>query len=305
MLLFFLISKVISFRLFAPSIYDFRVDPEEKTYESYRGFLKRHFYIPDKNHFGELSLMSLNTHIDRDTLEKKQEEDIMRLIDLHHPSIFSLQGLSLTEYESLQLSIDDHYENGCKNALFSEVWTNKVEILPIFYDKYSLVKIRDYVFQPKEYEKQAYGCIAVFYSKLTEQMFSVINIDLPSTDENLVNAEVYNILEHLEGSDIKDYPVFVTGTINKLSEKLKKLMDINFINLNREDRNNIGLNKTTFHRHGKTSDNIQRDFILLRDKDKKFKLNYSRTLSRLPKDNFEHFPNFAILSRASLKQTDD
>lgn len=300
----FFISTVVSFRLFAPSMYDFRVDPEERVYEGYFGFLKRHFYVPDGNHFGELSLMSLNAHIDRDTLEKKQQDSILGLIDLHHPSIFALQGLSQSEYDSLTPIISEHYDFACKDALFSEVWTNKIETLPILYDKYSLVKIRDYVFQPKEYERQAYGCIGVFYSKLSEQIFSVINIDLPSTDENLVNIEIYNILEHLENSDIRDFPVFMTGTINRLSDKLKKLMDTNFINLHTLDRNNIGLNKTTFHRHGHVNDNIQRDFILLKDKSKKFKLNYSRTLSRYPKDNFEHFPNFAILSRTPINKSD-
>lgn len=300
-----LIRSVLSFKLFAPSPYDFRVDPEERVYEGYFGFLKKHFYVPDSNHFGELSMMSLNAHIDRDTLEKKQQESLMGLIDLHHPSIFSIQGLSQGEFDSLKPVIDHHYETACKDALFSEVWTNKIEVLPILYDRYAIVKIRDYVFQPKEYEKQAYGCLGVFYSKLTEQIFSVVNVDLPSTDENLVNAEFYNILEHLESSDVKDYPIFVTGTINKLSDKLKKLMDTNFINLNAIDKNNIGLNKTTFHRHGHVNDNIQRDFILLKDTAKKFKLNYSRTLSRYPKDNFEHFANFSIVSRTPVDKTEN
>lgn len=290
-------KTVALYKLFTPSIYDFRVDPQERVYEGYFGFLNKHFYVPDRNHFGELGIISLNTHIEKDTSEINQRRIILNLIDTHHPTILSLQGLISDEMKEIVDRSEGHYEIACKNALNNDVWRNRLEAMPILYDSESVIKIKESVFEPKEYQRQAYGCAGVFYSKITEQIFTVINVDLPSVDEKIIDSQVFNILENIENSKYKDLPVFITGTINTKSEELRKLIEKTFLNLNDFDKNNIGLSKTTFHNYGRINDNIQRDYVLLRDKEGKLKVNYSRILSRFSKEDFEHYPLYVIMSR--------
>lgn len=296
-MLLLLIRNAIAYKLFTPSIYDFRVDPQERAYEGYFGFLNKHFYVPDSNHFGELGIITLNTHIENDTSEVSQKRIILGLIDTHHPTILSLQGLVFDELDEIISKSEGHYEAACKAALNNDVWRNRLEAMPILYDSSSIIKIKESVFEPKEYQRQAYGCAAVFYSKITEQIFTIVNVDLPSVDEKVVDSQVFNILENMENSKYRDLPVFVTGTVNTKSERLRRLIEKTFLNLNDFDRNNVGLSKTTFHNYGKIEDNIQRDYVLLRDKGGKLKVNYSRILNRFSKDYFEHYPIYVIMSR--------
>ncbi|ELA42595.1 uncharacterized protein VICG_00347 [Vittaforma corneae ATCC 50505] len=301
-MLFLIIFSGIShaFKYFAPSVYDFAVDPENKKYQEHSGFVHRHYYTEDKNHFGEIALMTLNTHVESDIVEKNQKNGILALIDLHHPAVFALQGLTQSVLSGVQKEASEHYEVACTDALFKEIRTNKLEVMPIFYDSNSLIKIKESIIEPEKYKNQAYACVVVFYDKLIQKIYTVINVDLPSTDPKVIDSQVYNIIHNLENSKFKDFPVFVVGTINTMSEELRKLVKRDMKNLIDQDKNNIGLRKTTFHNHGTVNDNLQRDFILLKDKAKEFKLNYSRILSRYSKMSFEHFPVFSILSRSSI-----
>ncbi len=93
-------------------------------------------------------------------------------------------------------------------------------------------------------------------------------------DEGTTDTQLYSIIQNIKTSKFKDYPVFITGTINSLSESARWLIDNNIVNLNDLDKRNENLNKTTFHSHGEMNDNQQRDFILLKDIKGIFKLNY-------------------------------
>lgn len=289
-----------AFKYFAPSVYDFAVDPENKKYQEHTGFVHRHYYVEDKYHFGEVALMTLNAHVKSDIIEGNQKNGILALIDLHHPTVFALQGLTQPVLEKVRREAGAHYEVACTDALFKEIRTNKLEAMPIFYDSSALIKIRESVIEPESYKDEAYACVAVFYDKLIQKIYTVINVDLRSTEPKVIDSQVYNIVHNFENSKFKDFPVFVAGTINAMSEDLRELVKKDMKNLIEQDKDNIGLSKTTFHNHGNVKDNLQRDFILLKDKSKRFKPNYTRILSRYSKVNFEHFPVFSILSRSSM-----
>lgn len=298
------LPAVSTLKLFSPSPYDFIVDPESGKYDEHNGYVNRHYYVQDNYHFGELGILTLNAHVERDTLENEQVDDLLNLIDTHHPTVFPVQGLSERILTEIEKEMEDHYKIGCKNARLRDIRTNKLEVMPIIYDSSVLIMIRESVFEPEKYKEEAYGCGMVFYDRITKQFYTVVSIDLPSTDEKITDAQVYNIIENVGGSKFKDYPLFLAGTINTMSDELKLLVKKSLQNLNALDRNNAGLNKTTFHNRGMVSDNIQRDFILLLDKKKKLKVNYSRTLSRFKKNDFGHFPVFSILSRRLRREED-
>ncbi|KAM0679802.1 hypothetical protein GINT2_001973 [Glugoides intestinalis] len=297
MLVFILMAEINAFNLFSPSRYDFRVNPENRIYKS-TGFLYKHDSHPKSISFGDLALMTLNAHIERDTIEEHQEKEILKLIDEHHPTTFSIQGLSQREFADIRKKLNgEHYDIGCTKALRNDIWQNKVETMPILYDNKALVKLSEFVFEPREYENQAYACMTSFYNNITNQVLTIVNVELSSTDEKTTDEQMYNIVKKVKAFEYKDFPIFITGTINKMSMQFKKLEETTFKNLHDMDKNNKGLDKTTFHKHGKVSDNIQRDFILLYDIKKEWKLNYSRTLSRYSKVYFERFPVFSILER--------
>lgn len=200
--------------LFRPSIYDFLVNPEERKLENYSGFLKEHKYNTDLDTFGEFSIMTLNAHIESDINEKDQINGILNLINTHHQTIFSLQGLSLTALASLKESISPHYDLICEKSIFKETRLFKSEILPIIFDAKSVIKIRDFLFHPKDFDNQVWGCMGVFYNKLTKNLFSVVNLDLISGDKVLVDAQFYNVLKFIYESQFSENPFFITGTIN-------------------------------------------------------------------------------------------
>lgn len=252
--------------------------------------------MDDKNHFGKLGIITLNAHVERDTLEQNQQEEILNLIDTHHPSILALQGVGKSELKSIEQRLKGHYEAACRKALFRELWMNRLEVLPILYDTNTLMRISEIVFEPTEYENQAYGCAVVFYDRTINMMYTVVNVDLPSTNKGLVDSQIFNIFQNIKKSKFKTFPIFLTGTINEMSDSLEILVTKGLNNLVEFDKNNVGLSRTTFHHYGRVGDNQQRDFVLLEDGDKRLKLNYARILSRFPKRNFEHFPVYAILS---------
>lgn len=290
-------TQINAFNLFSPSRYDFRVNPENRAYKR-TGFLSKHISPPKSISFGELALMTLNAHIERDTIEEQQQKEILKLIDEHHPTTFSLQGLSQREFSDIKKKLNtNHYGIACTTAFRNDIWQNKIEMMPILYDNKALVKLSEVVFEPREYENQAYACMTSFYNNVTNQMLTVVNVEFSSSDEKITDEQMYNIVKKVKSFEYKDFPIFITGTINNMSVQFQRLEESSFKNLHDLDKNNKGLDKTTFHKHGKVSDGIQRDFILLYDIKKELKLNYSRTLSRYSKVCFEHFPVFSILER--------
>lgn len=297
MLFFSYIATALAFALYSPSPHDFIVDPQNGKYDEHSGFVNRHYYVQDKYHFGELNILTLNTHIESDLKESNQATDLLELIDTHHPTVFTLQGLSRAILPMLEEKLGQHYQAACRDSRARDLRTYKLESMPILYDSARLSVVRESVFEPKDYDEQVYGCGVVFYDSMIREMYTVVNVDLLSAVDKVTDAELYNILDNVNNSEFKSKPLLIAGTINSLSAKAKRLVENTMHNLNELDKNNEGLSRTTFHNGGKVNDNIQRDFILLRDNEKRLKLNYSRTLSRFRKDDFGHFPIYSILSR--------
>lgn len=161
MLAFIVMTQINAFNLFSPSRYDFRVNPENRAYKR-TGFLSKHISPPKSISFGELALMTLNAHIERDTIEEQQQKEILKLIDEHHPTTFSLQGLSQREFSDIKKKLNtNHYGIACTTAFRNDIWQNKIEMMPILYDNKALVKLSEVVFEPREYENQAYACMTL------------------------------------------------------------------------------------------------------------------------------------------------
>lgn len=183
--------------------------------------------------------------------------------------------------------ISKHYGVLCKDFENIDARMNKKEYIPVFYDKSLLQGVQSIGIKTGSL---THSCMAVFSSKFTNKYFSVVNLDLYSANETTTDVQFSKILKVTMDSDFYKFPIFITGTINAISYNLNRLMHTTFRNIYDLDIGNVGLNKSTFHNHGKINDGVQRDFILLKNQPGYFFDLHSRILSHFPEDNLDHYP---------------
>lgn len=288
-------------------------DPQARKYfaghPTVKGYALNHSNPNKIKKFGNLSVLSLNAHVERDTLDGLQKDAIIELIDSHHPSVFGLQSVSKRVMQDVIDSIKTHYSVANSTQKAIDIRTRREEYKPIFYDSRVLTKIMDGVFEPKDTKDQSYASFAVFKKTSSADYFTVVNGDLYSAERTAIDALAFNIVVDFKKSYFKDYPVFYLGTINAIGRKLGKLMNMNddeidiedlgkthLENLVEKDTKNRNASRNTFHSHGNFDDGVQRDFILLYDPKKRFDPKYTKILDHFDSRSFAHYPVFSILT---------
>lgn len=285
---------------FIVSKYDSHAGNTRKDSYGSQGFLKNHNAPTSPDSFGDISLITLNAHIDKDTLEEKQKSHIIELFNTHHPTVFAIQTVSKELMEYISNGVRPHYSISATDFKNIDLRTRKEEYKPIFYDANVLEVITVKAFKGSS-KNEHYATFSIFRHKETQSIFTIVNMDLFSADSKAIDTQVFNILANIEKTPYKDSPIFLMGTINVMSNKLRRAINSRYDNLIVRDFNNRALSKNTFHYHGFMNDGVQRDFIFFRDSAKSLKLNYSRILEAFDKESFEHYPIYSILSFSNRK----
>ncbi|EJW02563.1 hypothetical protein EDEG_03031 [Edhazardia aedis USNM 41457] len=312
-----------------------KYDPLAKN--STTGYFQNHNVPTEVDLFGDISVVSFNMFT-----EEIKDTDVQAVVDLinnTHPTILSLQGVRKPTLDDIsrRLRVFGHYgivnyENGSRDAI-----TGDMIYLPIIYDS-RIVKIKKSDYITTSGKKQS---LYASYALITDERLSgdsekkgddilgadvsyvVVNADLYSSFPEMVSAMFFNIISDIADAKLNTKPIFFTGNMGITPDLVKDMMKISYKNLIDVDSNNKTLMKTTDHTNG-NDDNIQRDFILLRDvsyedgigmklskgKEEKalepvFKLNYARILNKFTSMN--RYPVHAILSlkQALDKKEDD
>lgn len=251
----------------------------------------------DSENNNNLVIISINTHVNRDTLENAQIEKIVKLAKDENPTFLPLQGATKELYNGI-LNKLKNYDVACKTSKYIDIRYNKKEFLPILYNKDILYVVSE---QNIGEEFQNFGCLVTFVTKKHHEIFSIANVDLYSVNEKKTDRQMAAILTKFKNTKFSEYPIFVTGTINNMGYDLRQLVNDSLLNLVMEDKNNAGVSKTTFHNHGTLNDNVQRDFILLNDEKEKFKLISAQIMTNVSKNHFEHYPVFTKLEQKIQK----
>ncbi|ORD93537.1 Y792 [Enterospora canceri] len=192
-------------------------------------------------------------------------------------------------------SLKGHYEMVGDSQINIDLRTRKRERRPIFYDKHVVELIKEGSFTPFHLKEHAYATFAVLRMKTNPDMiFTVVNADLYSGNEKHIEKQMYNMIKHINDGSYGKHPLFFLGMINEQTTLVRSLVKNSMNNAVALDTNNTTLSKTTFHNFGRLDDGKQRDFILLKDDEKKFKLNYARILSKLERVDLTHYPVYAI-----------
>lgn len=295
--------------LFYPLKYDPLVKNEELS-DDKEDYMKDHFETHYKEvsagAFGDISLLTLYLYKPVEIEEKEIEsaKKVIRLIDESHATFILLQGVSETIITIISkfLESNDHYRMVNHQRGSSDSLTGNKKYLPIIYDSNLVINAKNDYFTTEEKVPRLYGS----YMEVTDTRikngvtYTVINVDLYSSFPEINSAEFSNIaIDILENPIIKSKPVFIGGNIATLGETLKELTELSFKNLIDEDVHNKKLSKTTDHTNG-NDDNIQRDFILLRDPFKMFTVNYARILSK-----FSYGIRYPVYSILTFKQNID
>lgn len=281
--------------LYMPSKYDVRANEYSPELAQIKGYAKNHVVFNEVIKFGNLSILTLNAYVGNDLLETMQGTFILDLIDTHHPTIFALQGLSKEAMEYIKNKTSGHYAIAAEDVIEIDQRTREILYKPVLYDTGVLEKVFETSFNQNS-KAQTYATFTIFRRKNTGQEFILINVDLFSADPAAIDLGFFEIKAHLNKSRFENYPILVTGTINTMSKKLEKAMDVLFINPLRKDEKNNGESFTTFHGLKKMNDGIQRDFILQSKKTNMFKPNYARILKLWNTSVFEHYPVYTILT---------
>ncbi|KAM0674928.1 hypothetical protein GVAV_001747 [Gurleya vavrai] len=314
MLYFFLtIFSKNTHRLFVESQYDPLLkdssnsqDASTNELSEISGFFSNHeAKIPSTiQKFGELSILSINFYkqiLDTSKIEETVN-NLIKLIDSSHPSLIAVQGISPDELALLKnfIEADDHYVIVNTDKAEIDSITGQHYFLPIIVDLRLVQVIKPYYFLTNEDVPQPYASYVTLSDKRVKDhslSYTFVNIDLFSSFSEVVSAEFFGIIEDIiESKEVGDRPVFLAGNIGNLPINVKKEIEISFKNLIQEDKNNHGLSKTTDHTNG-NNDDIERNFILLRDPKNEFIVNYARILSEFEEGN--NYPLYSILSFSS------
>lgn len=295
-----------------PSKWDPLVKETEvyKQIKDIRGWLPSHINKVKVDTFGDLSILTFNLYSrGMSDSTSSQVTAITQLLDKIHPSILFLQGVDSELMERLKTIArgSKHYFLINTVKFSTDLGNGEDYYLPIFYDARVFTKKASGYFTTNGTDiKILYASWARFKSPKTE--FTAINLDLFSTYKNVTNAMFANIVSDIKSDKITNsFPVVFGGTIISMPQSLEELIDNEYKDLLKADKNNIELSKTTMHIKGALKDEVTRDYIILRDKFGSFYLNYARILSDFPQIG-NHYPVHAILSlseRPTLKKASD
>lgn len=283
--------------------------PFNKNYQmvlDISGFYEDHDAKVPEGSFGDINLWTLNLSSSISTVEMNQQSSLTmkNVLDHSHATAVALQGVREAVMVRLKKLMNEHYQMVNNDAFTKDMLSGANYYFPILFDKKVLmVKQTGYI---RNYKGVIYASFAVFEHKSkkikTEQniqkgsIFTIINMDLYSTFRGIVEAQLANIISDIKHSAlIRTNPVFFMGGMGALSLQINNLLNSGYKNLIEFDHHNQDLDKTTVHGKVEHSDNVQRDFIIVRDPKSIFTENYARILSNgFPAG--EHFPVQAILS---------
>lgn len=286
---------------YAISKYDI-LSKQNATRNRPHGYAKTHGYPGGKPSItGNISLLSLNAYVDNDLEPKAQKKLIFELIDELHPTIFAGQNLSKDTIEFLASETDGHYVPTNTADFTIDFSTRQHEYFPIYFDKHILtfVKGGSIRLPRNSYIMATYALLS--FIKDPTSMVMVINTDMFSDSEDLNNAMLKTIINNIKNSQVnfEHIPIIFMGTVNKLNAEMKQLINSSKINLIKRYGHGNGAHLNTFHAHRKYNDGIQRDFILVYEKNKDKRtlvLNYARILLGFDVDHFNHYPLHSIMT---------
>lgn len=261
------------------------------------GWFSNHTKRVSVDTFGDISIMTMNFYT-KEMLDPTEEQmaAISSILTHAHPTIFCMQGIDKDLMIKLRNLVkeSEHYKVTNDVKYFTDRRNGQDYFLPIVYDEAVLdIRASNY-FVTEGRKKILYGSWSRFKSAKTE--LTVINIDLFSPSWKVVNAQFSNIVADIITDKItSSFPVIIAGGIMAMPPSVRSLLRGEYKNLIDVDYNNEHLVKTTMHARGMVDDDIQRDFIILRDKYERMTPNYARILSEFPLIG-KHFPVHAILS---------
>lgn len=277
-----------------PSKYDPKAYDSEIMRAS--GYIKDHQKKIKYKEFGDLSLLTLNMQHNTDLEVPIHKKFMLDLIDSTHPTIFALQDVASSIVRDLPRRLGMHYLAVNIDKGMVDMITSAVTYLPILYDTRVLKLKKSGYFTGSGGSKQVYGSWAKFAHKATGRLFTVINIDLYSAFKSVVDAEMANIINDIQTErSVDTNPVIIMGTINSLSEKLEEVFKDSLQNVLEKDKNNKGESKATFLLDSDFINDIERDYIILRDRKQEMIVNLARILNRRTIAG-HHYPVHAILT---------
>lgn len=290
-----------------PLVFDNDLVPSDRldAIKSVSGHFENHIVHdePPMKKFGDISIITLNLFrdvlLESETIESA--ENVRTILDEAHPTFLCLQGVD----DSLLLRINgklskqnsDHYKLANIDKFDTDMLTGQRVYLPIIYDT-SLVAIKNSgYFETDSTKKMMYGSFLEIYDKRKPTgviSFTIVNIDMFSSFNDVVSAEFSNIVSDIkEYNEVASYPVIIAGGMGTMPPNVKEIIKESFINTVEKDKNNVDFPQTTVHAGGQ-DDGIMRDFILLRDVHDTFELNYARILREFLAG--DHYPVHAIFS---------
>ena len=281
------------------SIYDIKAQDYKTDIVQNTGFIKSHGAKSHGPVMGDISILSVNMYTPNNQVSNLElmAQEITTLVDQHHPSFYTLQALNKLQLDSIKAALAPHYAVIGDMPTNTDLKTRKKEYRPLFYDTHDFQLLKDGTFVPAFHKDHAYASFGVFRSvKDTTKIFTVVNMDLYSADAKYIQEQLYNIIKNIDDGTYSQYPVFLAGMINEQTEAVSDLIKTTFKNTLDLDTNNEFSSKTTFHHTGDLNDNVQRDFILLKDEKKVFRVNLSRILTLFESRILHHYPIYTILS---------
>ena len=256
-------------------------------------------------YMGDLSLLTFNVY-DENKIEKMKRiyDSVESLFQRAHPTIFALQGVREPILKRITQTTAAHY--GVINTDKFQVDALKADkiFVPIFYDKEMLINISaGYFFRGGT--ETPYASYGHFRYKADSTGFVIINADIVSDAAETNQIQYFKIIKDMnEAEAFANIPIFILGGIGNVTPEIKKTFRLTFNNLVSNDTNSSLFLPTTVHGGVDNDDGLQRDFILLRDMDRVFRLNYARILSRLIK-SAQHYPIHSILTISKNIKAED
>lgn len=280
---------------YGPTLFDMSLSTDIPIKEL-TGYSTNHFKERENKGFGDLSLVDFNLETEDSFDRNKLPGIVWDLLDSSHGTVVALQSIRKGEADALSIKTLGHYEVLNLSEGSSNVLEAPITYLPIIFDTLVLNHKKSGYVRDPENNKIIYASWAIFEHKRTQRWFTVVNVDMYSAYAEKTDVQMANILEDMNKEHTVDTnPVFFMGRINALSDKLKKVIDDEYVNPLDVDLNAKEGLRFTMRTSPDISSNLQRDFVLIRDATSRVvKVNYARILRKeIPT---LHYPIHAIVS---------
>lgn len=250
--------------------------------------------------FGDISIITLNMY--RSVLSEQETiqsaNNVRIILDEAHPTFLCLQGVddSLLKRIASRMKDNKHYGLSVFDKYDIDMLNGQRNYFPIIYDQSIAKIVNSGYFDSDPRKSSRYGSFIEIKDKRKPDSlnFTVVNVDIYSSFNDVVSAEFSNIVSDINSfKEVEQKPVLFVGTLGTVPNNVADLIETTFKNTIDGDSNNINIPKTTLH-SGDQEDHIQRDFILLRDLKNEFTLNYARILRDFLAS--DHYPVHAIFS---------